>query len=924
MNRPRGRRRDYASMSDNRVDTSRPEYSWIPFFEELARRLHENGWRNKQPKIVAELKGMRADTKVNESVDDLTGHVDPFSLISMIRTQGFDEAMKIVEAYKRIFKLPDEVQLPLQNPITPKRPSINAMFYKGVPNESQNKILWDLLEYVMSTDITYDHSNNETLTTLLNQSFNDVDNAGTQSITGALYCIQPYRFLKIDTIDYFLGKYNYRDSAQNYLDRLRLLSESENRPFPELNNEEWFVRQFLTNPNKVPVWQVRGGIGFEFVDQFLSDNYSAISFGIDDVDLSGRMSVEERDVACLNANPELKPNAMNQIGTFSRDIRREHLIVMPVKRNGTELRYGFVMSDTVWHADDGVFPRNRLTVCWRPTIVDGVDLPLPGVATVRTVRSARNELLSRIEDAERGTDAIGTDLDEESPEDALSRVEDIAPEGSPRVWVVRADGGRNTATVVAEGYIGTEWNELDLESCNSLEDIRAECRVKYPEASEVAVGKRAGMLKKFLFDMDAGDWVLTPNSRDAGTFHYGTVQGGPAFEDVDEEDVPVDGLPCRQRRPMEWREDHVLETGELPRNAWINGTVYELRGETRDAFLRLIGDSQTVETIPAYSIGTMIEEGVFLERDELERIMAQLERKQNLILQGPPGTGKTFLARKLAYALMGERADERIANEHFHQSYAYEDFVGGYRPGINDDKQLVFESRDGAFIRLCRRARVAPSEHKYVMIIDEINRGNLSRVFGELLMLIEADKRSPEHAVELQYRMDNAPVEDGTFYVPSNVYIIGMMNLADKSLTGMNIAMRRRFAFAELRPQFHSDRFATWIAETGMPGEMLKGIIDRMATLNKVIADDPSSDRQYAIGHSFFCPPQVSQAFSSEDWDAWYRDVVEYEIRPLLEEYWFDAPDKAKIEADNLINDLPFGDGSDVDVEITDVSGEQA
>ena len=904
-------------MSDNRVDTSRPEYSWIPFFEELARRLHEDGWRHRQPEIVAELKAMRADTKVNESVDDLTGHVDPFSLISMIRTQGFDEAMKIVEAYKRIFKLPDDVQLPSQNPITPKRPNINAMFYKGVPNESQNKILWDLLEYVMSTDITYDHSKNVKLTTLLNQSFNDVDNAGTQSITGALYCIQPYRFLKIDTIDYFLGRYNYRDSAQNYLDRLRLLSESENRPFPELNNEEWFVRQFLNNPNKVPVWQVRGGIGFEFVDQFLNDNYSAISFGIDDVDLSGWVSVEERDAACLNANPELKPNAMNQIGTFSRDIRREHLIVMPVKRNGTELRYGFVMSDTVWHADDGIVPRNRLTVCWRPTIVDGVDLPLPGVATVRTVRSARNELLSRIEDAERDTDAIGTDLDEEGPEDADSCDENVASEGGPRVWVVRADGGRNTATVVAEGYTGTEWNELDLESCNSLEDIRAECRVKYPEASEVAVGKRAGMLKRFLFDMDVGDWVVTPNSRDAGTFYYGMVQGGPAFENVDEEDVPVDGLPCRQRRPMEWREDHVLETGELPRNAWINGTVYELRGETRDAFLRLIGESQTVETIPAYSIDTMIEEGVFLKRNRIERIMAQLLRKRNVILQGPPGTGKTFLAKKLAYALMGERADDRIVSVQFHQSYSYEDFVGGYRPAVNNQDQLVFKPRDGAFIKLCQRARHEPNV-KFVMLIDEVNRGNLSRVFGELLMLIEADKRSPEHAVELQHPIEDPLLDDGRFFVPPNLYIIGTMNLADKSLTGMNVAMRRRFAFVELHPQFNSPRFQEEIGRTGMPEGMLKQIIERMVDLNKAIEEDPSSDRQYAVGHSFFCPPQVSQEYSSADWEAWYRDVVEFEIRPLLEEYWFDAPENAKRAVDNLIKGMPFidlGDGEDADIE---------
>ena len=896
-------------MSDNRVDTSRPEYSWIPFFEELARRLHEDGWRHRQPEIVAELQRMKVHRNLNKSVDDLTDYVDPFSLISMIRTQGYEEAMKIMNDYKRVFRIKDDVQLPKQDPIAPTRHPQNAMFFKGVPRRSQNKILWDLLEYVMKSDASSDQSDNEEFTALLNESFK-VRNAGIQSMSGALYWIQPHRFMKIDTIDHFLGGINYRNSAQLYLDRLNLIRERDRRPFPQLNNEEWFVRQFLKGPDKFPVWQIRGGIGFEFVDQFLSGNYSAISFGVDNVNLSDEMTAKERDAACLRANPDLKPNALSQIGKFAWDVRRQHVIVMPVSRNGTKLRYGFVSSDRVWYADDGIAPRNRLTVCWRPKILDGDDLPLPGVATVRSVRSARNELLSSIEDAERDTDANGVARGEEVPEDDLSGEEDPKPAGGRRVWVVRADGGKNTAAVVAEGYTGTEWNELDLESCVDLDDIKVECRIKYPDASEGAVGKRAGMLTKFLFDMDVGDWVLTPNSRDEGTFYYGMVQGRPSFEEVDDEDVPVDGLPCRQRRPVEWRKEHLIETSELPRNAWNNTTVHELRGDTRELFLRLIGEASEGGAVrDVYTVDSMVAEGVFLKPDRVQRILKQLERKKNIILQGPPGTGKTFLAKRLAYALMGERADARIVSVQFHQSYAYEDFVGGFRPSVNKLEQLVFKSKDGAFIRLCREARQAPSE-KFVMLIDEINRGNLSRVFGELLMLIESDKRSPEHAVELQHQMEDAPVDDGRFFVPSNVYIIGTMNLADRSLTGMNVAMRRRFAFAELSPMFHTTNFAGWLEKTAkMPQWLRAWIKQRAVELNRMIAEDPSLDRHQAIGHSFFCPEASME--SDAEWGAWYRDVVEFQIQPQLEEYWFDDPGKAEKAVATLIDGVQYGDEID-------------
>ncbi len=229
----------------------------------------------------------------------------------------------------------------------------------------------------------------------------------------------------------------------------------------------------------------------------------------------------------------------------------------------------------------------------------------------------------------------------------------------------------------------------------------------------------------------------------------------------------------------------------------------------------------------------------------------------------------------------------------FHQSYAYEDFVGGYRPQVRNG-QLTFEVRDGAFVALCNAARKDP-QRKYVMLIDEINRGNLSRVFGELLLLLESDKRNTENGVALQHQ--DAAAE--RFWVPANVYVIGTLNLADRSLTGMNVAMRRRFGFQALAPQFGQPAFRAWLAQTGMPENMQDVIHRRLSELNRTLANDPSLGKQYAVGHSFFCPRAAEKPAAG--WEEWYAMVVEHEIRPLLAEYWFNNPEKAEIETGKLL-----------------------
>lgn len=284
-----------------------------------------------------------------------------------------------------------------------------------------------------------------------------------------------------------------------------------------------------------------------------------------------------------------------------------------------------------------------------------------------------------------------------------------------------------------------------------------------------------------------------------------------------------------------------------------------------------------------FSIEDIIASGVFLTEGELTQIQDRLLSKKAMILQGPPGVGKTFIARKLAYALMKEVDSHRLEMVQFHQSYSYDDFVRGYRPVAG--KAGSFGLQNGVFYEFCQKATNDP-DREYVFIIDEINRGNLSQIFGEILMLIEHDKRSPEFAVPLIYRNEDEP----RFYIPPNLYLIGLMNVADRSLAMVDYALRRRFVFVTLNPQYENDLYRQWLLDRSMQPELVDLITERMSALNGQIKADPLLGENYQIGHSFFCPKGENFAGLDKDW---YQGIVRTEITPLLKEYWFDNQTKA-------------------------------
>lgn len=294
------------------------------------------------------------------------------------------------------------------------------------------------------------------------------------------------------------------------------------------------------------------------------------------------------------------------------------------------------------------------------------------------------------------------------------------------------------------------------------------------------------------------------------------------------------------------------------------------------------------EVDPPYSLEDALD-GLFMTADEVSSILDLWREKKNIILQGAPGVGKSFLAKRLAYALMERKSPARVESVQFHQSYAYEDFVQGYRP----TEARGFELRDGIFLRHCAAAKKDP-DRPYVLIIDEINRGNLSKIFGELMLLIEGDKRGAEWRARLAYSRDG----DERFSVPDNLYIIGMMNTADRSLSLVDYALRRRFAFVTLRPQFQSPQFRALLLSRGAPEDLVDRITSRMMELNGAIASDAANlGPGFEIGHSFFVPGAKASAPDGP----WYERVVRTELAPLLNEYWFDDRKRADGWRDSLL-----------------------
>lgn len=373
------------------------------------------------------------------------------------------------------------------------------------------------------------------------------------------------------------------------------------------------------------------------------------------------------------------------------------------------------------------------------------------------------------------------------------------------------------------------------------------------------------------------------------------------------------GLLCQEKSSAEFTRQEFLEKflqtlkEEYPNNNSVEQSVsYHIQRLRDEDLLEIVSrgtykwlgfddDTSLAEIVRpppliiSYSLDNIIADGCFLSQTRLEQILERLRTKKNLILQGPPGTGKTWLAKRLAFALIGQHIDNKVRAVQFHPNLSYEDFVRGWRPAGDGRLALV----DGPFLEMITAAAKEPGV-RHVVVIEEINRGNPAQIFGEMLTLLEADKRTPNEALELCYRRGDGE----QIYIPDNLYVIGTMNIADRSLALVDLALRRRFAFIDLEPMLNG-AWHNWVhTQFAITPEILVEIEKRITILNTMISADNSLGAQYCIGHSYVTPSSGSVVSDAREW---FRQVVETEIGPLLDEYWFDAPDKAQKAREQLL-----------------------
>ncbi len=484
--------------------------------------------------------------------------------------------------------------------------------------------------------------------------------------------------------------------------------------------------------------------------------------------------------------------------------------------------------------------------------------------------------------------AAPTDVSDAAP-DALA-AETPATRPGRRVWLIApGEGARFWSRWQSEGVAAIGWDFLgDLHAYPNRAALEARLRAK--RGGDVNPYNDVNACWDFGRVMAPGDLLIAKRGR-RRIIGVGVVTGEYTHQPKRPEYHHV--------RAVDWRHvgdwstgDEYLITKTLTDVSAYPAFLAKLEALVGASFAELTGgrvDPDPDETPPegkGYTLDDAVRD-LFVEREQLEEMLLLLRRRRNLVLQGPPGTGKTYVASRLARVLVGGDAPDQIARVQFHQSMAYEDFVQGFRPTPDGG----FTRKDGPFLRFCHKA-LQDRGSPYVLLIDEINRGNLSRILGELMLLVEHDKRGPEWAVTLTYaREDEKP-----FHVPDNLYIIGTMNTADRSLALVDYALRRRFAFVDVPSAVRAERFGTWLVERGLRADLAARLTQAMGDLNQRIRKDPNLGPGFCVGHSYFCGvPEAPDG-------AWLQQVVQTEVLPLVREYWVD--DRAQLQAAEELLDL--------------------
>lgn len=823
------------------------QFEWINFYSEFATKLLE--FKNNRAELIADIQS--AYSAINMKLpklerEDSIIDIDPFSVFGLFN-KGITNANRIaiLESFATVFNIKSKV--PNNFDGIPVLNNLKATYYGFKDDRQVADIdnLWGLYESAINLAEKDDAANREIFTKWYDTVH---DQLGIRwNITMGLYWIRPYEFINLDSINrgFIVDPDNmpvdFVNSVKKKLNKVPYASEYlaikdaclhalkdsdyEYKNFPELSYRAWIVSKQV-NQEKAEVKGKKSSKA-AFLRWFAPLIQALRDLGGSGTPAEARAKIIENEQ--LSEDEINQTRGKNNVNKFENEVAfaRNYLV-----------NAGYI--------DKSVYGIWTLTEAGK-----SVDMTSEMASDI-----FKNVLSSSPSKQGKNIDALAD--------------EDVH---TVRYWLYApGEGSCMWDEFYTSGIMAIGWGVIgDLSTFDSKDAMKIKMREVIDES--LSYKNAAHATWQFANEMKIGDIVFVKKGM------HQIIGRGVVMSDYEYDNTRDDEY--KNIRQVDWTHNGVWpHPGQAVMKTLTDITSYTDYVEKLNSLFEdeTEEDAEDVEkTYPPYTKEDFLSE-VFMPEEEYDKLSGILRIKKNIILQGAPGVGKTFVAKRIAFSMMGVKDVERVMMVQFHQSYSYEDFIMGFRPSTDG-----FELKRGAFYNFCKKAEI-DGDNDYFFIIDEINRGNLSKIFGELFMLIENDKRGV--SLQLLY-------SDEKFSVPKNIYIIGMMNTADRSLAMLDYALRRRFAFFEIKPGFTTDGFREY--RMSLENEKFDKLIAYVESLNNVISNDESLGDGFCIGHSYFCnllPDTINDQVLS--------GIVEYELIPLLKEYWFDEPTKVKDWSSNL------------------------